>query len=266
MLCPAADGGLLSRRRPWSTTRSARAWRPASSCVAEMDHPRIRERMEDLKMGEGPYFTFFRPYHLTCLEVPLTCARVVLYGKADMIPMPRPVGRGLRGRQARPRGRRDARSDRRVLLPRLDHDDRRGGRRRGDPLRAADRRQGDRADQEGRADHPRRTPRCRPTAASSRCARGRTRCSPAEARAGARLMPTKTEAARGEGRQPALRHPPLRADRPAGGAEEDVPDPPLRGGRRGQLHARPDPRHDAPLASARRRAPSATCMELRDAD
>jgi predicted homoserine dehydrogenase-like protein len=59
--------------------------------VAEMDHPRIRERMEDLKMGQGPYFTFFRPYHLTSLEVPLTCARVVLYRKADMVPMARPV-------------------------------------------------------------------------------------------------------------------------------------------------------------------------------
>jgi predicted homoserine dehydrogenase-like protein len=56
-----------------------------------MDHPRIRERMEDLKMGEGPYFTFFRPYHLTSLEVPLTCARAVLYGKADMVPLARPV-------------------------------------------------------------------------------------------------------------------------------------------------------------------------------
>ena len=54
-------------------------------------HPRIRERMEDLKMGKGPYFTFFRPYHLTSLEVPLTCARVVLYGKADMVPLPQPV-------------------------------------------------------------------------------------------------------------------------------------------------------------------------------
>ncbi len=42
-------------------------------------------------MGKGPYFTFFRPYHLTSLEVPLTCARVALYGKADMVPMPVPV-------------------------------------------------------------------------------------------------------------------------------------------------------------------------------
>ena len=46
------------------------------SVVADMSHPRISERMEDLKMGKGPYFTFHRPYHLTSLEVPLTCARV----------------------------------------------------------------------------------------------------------------------------------------------------------------------------------------------
>ncbi len=64
---------------------------PGVFVVAEMDHPRIWERMEDLKMGKGPYFTFFRPYHLTSLEVPLTCARVVLYGKADMVPLERPV-------------------------------------------------------------------------------------------------------------------------------------------------------------------------------
>jgi predicted homoserine dehydrogenase-like protein len=56
-----------------------------------MAHPRLRERMNDLKLGEGPYFTFYRPFHLTSLEVPLTCARTVLYGKADMVPLDRPV-------------------------------------------------------------------------------------------------------------------------------------------------------------------------------
>ena len=47
--------------------------------------------MTDLKMGDGPYFSFIRPYHLTSLEVPLTCARAVLYGKADMAPLARPT-------------------------------------------------------------------------------------------------------------------------------------------------------------------------------
>lgn len=90
VLIPEADGGVLSApgRVDFSVGKGLA---PGVFVVAEMGHPRIRERMEDLKMGEGPYFTFLRPYHLTSLEVPLTCARVVLYGKADMVPLDRPV-------------------------------------------------------------------------------------------------------------------------------------------------------------------------------
>ena len=95
---------------------------PGVFVVADMAHPRMCERMEDLKMGKGPYFTFYRPYHLTSLEVPLTCARVVLYGKADMVPLPHPVAGGLRCRQEGYGAWRHARCHRRILLPRLDHD------------------------------------------------------------------------------------------------------------------------------------------------
>ena len=91
VLIPASAGGILSSGEGRVDYTIGKGVAPGVFVVAEMDHPRIRERMEDLKMGEGPYFTFFRPYHLTSLEVPLTCARVVLYGKADMVPMPRPV-------------------------------------------------------------------------------------------------------------------------------------------------------------------------------
>ena len=91
VLIPASAGGVLSSNEGRVDYSIGKGVAPGVFVVAEMDHPRIRERMEDLKMGEGPYFTFFRPYHLTSLEVPLTCARVVLYGKADMVPMPRPV-------------------------------------------------------------------------------------------------------------------------------------------------------------------------------
>ncbi len=91
VLIPASAGGLLSSSEGRVDYSIGKGVAPGVFVVAEMDHPRIRERMEDLKMGEGPYFTFFRPFHLTSLEVPLTCARVVLYGKADMVPMPRPV-------------------------------------------------------------------------------------------------------------------------------------------------------------------------------
>ena len=91
VLVPASAGGLLSSSEGRVDFTIGKGVAPGVFVVAEMDHPRIRERMEDLKMGKGPYFTFFRPYHLTSLEVPLTCARVVLYRKADMVPMPRPV-------------------------------------------------------------------------------------------------------------------------------------------------------------------------------
>jgi predicted homoserine dehydrogenase-like protein len=91
VLVPASAGGLLSSSEGRVDFTIGKGVAPGVFVVAEMDHPRIRERMEDLKMGAGPYFTFFRPYHLTSLEVPLTCARVVLYGKADMVPMARPV-------------------------------------------------------------------------------------------------------------------------------------------------------------------------------
>ena len=45
----------------------------------------------DLHVGHGPYYSFFRPYHLTSLEVPLTAARIMLYGRPDMVPLPNPV-------------------------------------------------------------------------------------------------------------------------------------------------------------------------------
>ena len=47
---------------------------------------------------------------------------------------------------------------------------------------------------------------------------------------------------------------------------EDVPDPPLRGGRGGELHARPHPRHDAPVDRPGGAAPSASACRLRDDD
>ena len=90
VLCPVADGGVLSKKGCVDFS-IGKGVAPGVFVIAEMDHPRLRERMSDLKLGAGPYYTFFRPYHLTSLEVPLTCARAVLYGKADMVPLDKPV-------------------------------------------------------------------------------------------------------------------------------------------------------------------------------
>ncbi|MBL8583734.1 MAG: homoserine dehydrogenase [Rhizobiaceae bacterium] len=90
VLVPRDAGGLLSRKGVVDYT-IGKGVAPGVFVVVEATHPRIVERMDDLHVGHGPYYSFFRPYHLTSLEVPLTAARMVLYGKVDMVPLPRPV-------------------------------------------------------------------------------------------------------------------------------------------------------------------------------
>ncbi len=89
VLCPREDGGVLSRKGVVDFTVSPGV-APGVFVIAEMRHPRLRERMNDLHLGEGPYYTFFRPYHLTSLEVPLSAAAAVLFGQSHMRPLPVP--------------------------------------------------------------------------------------------------------------------------------------------------------------------------------
>ncbi len=42
--------------------------------------------MQYFKMGEGPFHVFYRPFHLTHLEAPLSVARAVLFGDAAITP------------------------------------------------------------------------------------------------------------------------------------------------------------------------------------
>jgi len=90
ILIPRCDGGILNKSGVVDYS-IGRGVAPGVFVIVKLDHPRIIERFEDLKMGQGPYFTFHRPYHLTAMEVPLTCARIVLNGKADMVPLLQPV-------------------------------------------------------------------------------------------------------------------------------------------------------------------------------
>ncbi|HWV00571.1 MAG TPA: NAD(P)H-dependent oxidoreductase [Devosia sp.] len=90
VLIPKADGGILDRKGVVDFT-IGKGVAPGVFVIVEAEHPRIIERMDDLHVGKGPYYAFFRPYHLTSLEVPLTAARIMLYGRPDMVPLPNPV-------------------------------------------------------------------------------------------------------------------------------------------------------------------------------
>jgi len=83
--CPKPEGGLLDRKGVVDFT-VAKGVAPGVFAIAEMRHPRVRERMSDLHLGPGPYYAFFRPYHLTSLEVPLSAAAAVLFGECHMRP------------------------------------------------------------------------------------------------------------------------------------------------------------------------------------
>ncbi len=90
VLCPIADGGVLTQKGVVDYS-IGKGVAPGVFCIVEMKHPRLTERMIDLKVGPGPYFPLYRPFHLTSMEVPLSAARAVLYGKADMTPLDHPV-------------------------------------------------------------------------------------------------------------------------------------------------------------------------------
>ena len=115
--------------------------------LAEHDDPKQRHYLNLYKLGEGPLYPFWIPYHLPHIETPNAIARVVLFGDNLAKPLERPLGRGLRRRQARPEGRRDARRLRHV------HDVRRGRQRRGD-VRAPPAARGPRRGLQAAARHP----------------------------------------------------------------------------------------------------------------
>ncbi len=64
---------------------------PGVFLVFTTEHPRLREALVLRDMGPGPYYLLFRPYHLCSIEVPLTCALLVLRNRSNMAPLDRLV-------------------------------------------------------------------------------------------------------------------------------------------------------------------------------
>lgn len=55
------------------------------------ENPIMQQYAKYFKMGDGPLYVFYVPYHLPHLEVPLTAARAVLFQDAAVTPMGGPV-------------------------------------------------------------------------------------------------------------------------------------------------------------------------------
>ncbi len=76
---PEEEGGILSRRGCVEYTTGKVA--PAVFAIVTTDDPRIHNDMRFVSMGDGPYYTLLRPYHLCNIETPLAIVDAVLYGE-----------------------------------------------------------------------------------------------------------------------------------------------------------------------------------------
>ena len=63
---------------------------PGVYVLATHDDPKQRHYLELYKLGQGPLYSFYTPYHLCHFEVPSTVARAVLFGDAAIAPLAGP--------------------------------------------------------------------------------------------------------------------------------------------------------------------------------
>ncbi|HEY9801815.1 MAG TPA: NAD(P)H-dependent oxidoreductase [Leptolyngbyaceae cyanobacterium] len=64
---------------------------PGVYVFATHDDPKQRHYLNLYKLGEGPLYSFYTPYHLCHFEVPLSVARAVLFQDAVMAPLAGPL-------------------------------------------------------------------------------------------------------------------------------------------------------------------------------
>jgi predicted homoserine dehydrogenase-like protein len=83
VLIPEEDGGVLGRRGciDYSTGKVA----PGVFVILTSHDARVRVDMKFLSMGDGPYYTLYRPYHLCNVETPISVAEAVLYGESTIV-------------------------------------------------------------------------------------------------------------------------------------------------------------------------------------
>lgn len=76
------EGGVLSR---FGVVDYAFGMAPGVFALATTESEGIRELMKYMGMGSGPNFSFFRPYHLCCIETPRTMYRAFCLGETTLV-------------------------------------------------------------------------------------------------------------------------------------------------------------------------------------
>jgi predicted homoserine dehydrogenase-like protein len=58
---------------------------PGVFVIVTTDLPQIHHEIQYLKIGKGPHYCLYRPFHLCSLETPITAARAVLYHEPTIV-------------------------------------------------------------------------------------------------------------------------------------------------------------------------------------
>ena len=80
VFCPKEDGGELDKI---GVVEYAIGVHPGVFLTITTENERLRSSFIQRDMGNGPYYTLYRPYHLCSMEVPLTVAQSVLYHESS---------------------------------------------------------------------------------------------------------------------------------------------------------------------------------------
>lgn len=82
-LIPSEDGGVLS-----GVGRVDYAFGPAPGVfsIVKSDNQTVIDEMEYLSMGAGPYYTFYRPYHLASIEAPRSVGMAIINKEPGLQP------------------------------------------------------------------------------------------------------------------------------------------------------------------------------------
>lgn len=77
------DGGVLNK---YGIVDYAHGVAPGVFAIVTTDLPQVHHEMQFLRMGDGPNYALFRPYHLTSLETPISIAKAFIYNEPSIVP------------------------------------------------------------------------------------------------------------------------------------------------------------------------------------
>lgn len=84
VLCLKEEGGILNN---YGVVEWVNGIAPGVFVIVSSDLEFIHHEMQYLRIGDGPNYVLYRPYHLCGMETPLTIARAVLDKAPTIIPM-----------------------------------------------------------------------------------------------------------------------------------------------------------------------------------